>query len=79
MPRRLRRDQSFLGIHFDFHANTDCTQVGATLSEEMIQQIIDKVHPDYLQCDCKGHAGVSSYPTKVGTPAPGFVRDPLRI
>jgi len=75
----LRRSDSFLGIHFDFHAGPDCTQVGATLSEEMIQQIIDKVHPDYLQCDCKGHAGISSYPTKVGTPAPGFVRDPLRI
>jgi len=79
MTRPLRRSDSFLGIHFDFHAGPDCTQIGASLSEEMIQQIIDKVHPDYLQCDCKGHAGFSSYPTKVGTPAPGFVRDPLRI
>jgi hypothetical protein len=79
MTRPLRRSDSFLGIHFDFHAGDDCTQLGATLSEEMIQQIIDKVHPDYIQCDCKGHAGISSYPTKVGTPAPGFVRDPLRI
>jgi len=79
MTRSLRRSNSFLGIHFDFHAGDDCTQVGATLSEEMVQQIIDKVHPDYIQCDCKGHPGISSYPTKVGTPAPGFVRDPLRL
>ena len=78
-PARLRRADSFLGIHFDFHAGMDCTQMGATLSEEMVQQVIDKVHPDFIQCDCKGHAGVSSYPTKVGTPVPGFVRDPLRI
>jgi hypothetical protein len=45
----------------------------------MIDSIIDLVHPDYLQCDCKGHPGYSSYPTKVGNPAPGFVGDPLRV
>ncbi|MHC4692351.1 MAG: alpha-L-fucosidase [Planctomycetota bacterium] len=32
-----------------------------------------------MQIDCKGHRGYSSYPTKVGNPAPGFVGDPLRI
>jgi hypothetical protein len=45
----------------------------------MIENIIDLVHPDYLQIDCKGHPGLSSYPTKVGNPAPGFVGDPLRL
>ena len=28
---------------------------------------------------CKGHPGLSSYPTKVGNQAPGFVGDPLRV
>ncbi|MEN7974070.1 MAG: alpha-amylase family protein, partial [Verrucomicrobiota bacterium] len=45
----------------------------------MVEGIIRKVKPDYIQCDSKGHPGFSSYPTKVGTPAPGFVKDPLRI
>jgi hypothetical protein len=45
----------------------------------MLERIIELVRPDYIQCDCKGHPGFSSYPTKVGNPAPGFVRDPLRI
>jgi hypothetical protein len=45
----------------------------------MVEEIIAQVHPDYIQCDCKGHRGLSSYPTKVGNPAPGFVKDPLRI
>ena len=36
-------------------------------------------HPDYLQIDCKGHPGYSSYPTAIGNPVPGFVGDPLRV
>ena len=78
-PPRVKRADAFLGIHFDFHAGEDCTQVGARTTPEMVEQVIDKVKPDYIQIDCKGHRGYSSYPTKVGNPAPGFVGDPLRI
>ena len=78
-PPRLRRNQSFFGVHFDFHAGADCTEVGKNTTPEMINTIIDMVKPDYLQTDCKGHAGYTSYPTLVGNPAPGFVGDPLRI
>jgi len=77
--KRLRRSDSFLGVHFDFHANEDSTKVGEGVDAAMIEAIIAKVKPDYLQCDCKGHRGFSSYPTKVGNPAPGFVGDPLRV
>ncbi|MCY3022771.1 MAG: hypothetical protein NTW87_27650 [Planctomycetota bacterium] len=79
LPRRLRRSESFLGIHFDFHAGDDCKQIGKNVTRAMIAQIVTQVRPDYVQCDCKGHRGLSSYPTKAGHPAPGFVRDPLRI
>ena len=78
-PERLRRDQSFLGIHFDFHAGSDCHEVGKNTTQEMVQTIIDRVQPDYIQTDCKGHAGYTSYPTEAGNRAPGFVGDPLRI
>jgi len=78
-PKRLRRSQSFLGIHYDFHAGPDCTEIGKNTTPEMVESIIDQVHPDYIQIDCKGHPGLSSYPTKVGNQAPGFVGDPLRI
>lgn len=78
-PERLRRDQSFFGIHFDFHAGSDCTEIGKNTTPAMVQTIIDMVQPDYIQTDCKGHAGYSSYPTKVGNPAPEFVGDPLLI
>ena len=76
---RLKRADSYLGIHFDFHAGTDCTEVGKNTTPAMIESIINLVHPDYIQIDCKGHPGYSSYPTKVGNPAPGFIGDPLRI
>jgi len=78
-PQRLKRSEAFLGIHFDFHAGRDCTEIGNHTTRAMIEGILDQVHPDFLQIDCKGHAGFSSYPTRVGNPAPGFVGDPLRL
>jgi len=78
-PKRLKRAESFLGIHFDFHAGQDCTEIGKNTTREMIENVINQVRPDYIQIDCKGHPGLSSYPTKVGNQAPGFVVDPLRL
>ncbi|MGQ9561281.1 MAG: hypothetical protein ACUVWA_12285 [Candidatus Oleimicrobiaceae bacterium] len=78
-PPRLKRSESFLGVHFDFHAGDDCTEIGRNVNQEMVAYILDTVKPDYVQCDCKGHPGRSSYPTRVGNQAPGFVVDPLRI
>ena len=78
-PPRLKRADSFLGMHFDFHAGIECTNVGAHTTPAMVENIINLVHPDYLQIDCKGHPGISSYPTKVGHPAPGIIGDPLRV
>jgi hypothetical protein len=77
--RRLKRADSFLGVHFDFHAGPDCTEIGKNTTRGMIENIINLVGPDYLQIDCKGHRGLSSYPTSVGHQAPGFVGDPLRL
>lgn len=78
-PARLKRADSYFGIHFDFHAGRDCTEIGKNTTREMIEKIIDQAHPDYIQIDCKGHPGLSSYPTKVGNQAPGFVGDPLKM
>lgn len=78
-PRRLKRAESYFGLHFDFHAGPDCKEVGKNTTPEMVEKIIEAAHPDYLQIDCKGHPGLSSYPTKVGNQAPGFVGDPLQV
>ena len=78
-PVRLKRAESYFGIHFDFHAGADCKEIGKNTTPQMVENIIAAAHPDYIQIDCKGHPGLSSYPTRVGNPAPGFVGDPLRI
>ena len=69
----------FFGIHVDFHASASSNEVGKTLTEAMVDSMLTLVKPDFLQVDCKGHPGYSSYPTKVGTPAPKIINDPLRI
>ncbi|MBR5757997.1 MAG: hypothetical protein IKX88_05330 [Thermoguttaceae bacterium] len=78
-PPRLKRADSFVGVHFDFHAGKDVPNIGESTTPEMVQEIIDALHPDFIQVDSKGHPGLTSYPTKVGNPAPGVVKDSLRI
>jgi hypothetical protein len=76
---KLKRADCFFGVHFDLHATEDITDAGKTLTPEMIDTFLTKVHPDFIQIDCKGHPGISSYPTKVGFHVKGFEKDPLRL
>ncbi|MCF7854702.1 MAG: hypothetical protein K9N51_07890 [Candidatus Pacebacteria bacterium] len=69
----------FFGLHYDLHARATDTELGATLTPEHLRTELEKVGPDFVQCDCKGHPGYTSYPTKVGSPSPGIVNDALRI
>lgn len=78
-PPRKTRAESFFGIHFDFHAGDDNFEIGKYTTPEMIESILTRVQPDFVQSDCKGHAGFSSYPTRVGNPAPGIVADSLKV
>jgi len=78
-PPRLKRADCFFGIHFDFHARDTDIDVGKNTTPAMVEQIVKLVRPDYLQIDCKGHPGVSSYPTRVGHAVPSIVGDPLRV
>jgi hypothetical protein len=77
--KRLSRSDSYFGIHFDFHAKENNEPIGATTTSEMIDSVIKLVQPDWIQIDSKGHLGVSSYPTKVGFPAPEIINNPLSI
>jgi len=72
-------EDAFFGIHYDLHANEGDTVLGAELTEEHLQARLERVRPDWIQCDCKGHAGYTSWPTAVGSTSPGVVRDALRI
>ncbi len=76
---RLARKDSFFGVHLDLHPNQSDTMLGRDITEETIEAILRRVQPDYVQYDCKGHPGYAGYPTKIGTPSPGIVKDSLEI
>ncbi len=75
----LPRDESFFGLHFDLHPQKTDTSLGADITEDMIEKLLNRVKPDYVQYDCKGHAGYAGYPTQIGTPSPGIVNDSLKM
>ncbi|MBN1808303.1 MAG: hypothetical protein JW909_04490 [Planctomycetes bacterium] len=78
-PAVKRRTDCFFGLHFDLHPNENDSDLGADVSESMVDALLKKVKPDFVQYDCKGHRGYSGYPTAVGTPAPGIKKDSLKI
>lgn len=77
--KKLTRDESFFGLHYDLHAKINLEHAGKTLTEEMVEELIRRVKPDYLQVDTKGHKGVTSYPGKYGPTMKSFDKDPLRL
>lgn len=74
----LRRD-AYFGLHFDLHPLKTDTSLGADITDENLAALLDRVKPDYVQYDCKGHAGYTGYPTRVGWASPGIVKDSLAI
>ena len=77
---RLRRADSFFGLHFDLHPNEEDTVLGRDVSEELVERILAAAKPDYVQYDSKGHPGWLGWPaSKAGPSAPGIVKDSLEI
>jgi len=79
LKKPLPRRDAFFGLHFDLHPSQSDTALGADISEANIGRLLDRVRPDYVQYDCKGHVGWAGYPTKVGWPAPGIKMDSLAV
>ncbi len=74
------RNDSFFGIHSDFHAKpTEGLVIGKTLNEREIYEMCETLKPDFIQIDCKGHPGWASYPTSFSNAMPAFDCDPLMI
>ena len=75
----IARKDAFFGLHFDLHPQETDTSLGADISEDNIRDLLTRVKPDYVQYDCKGHAGWTGYPTAVGWASPGIVKDSLAV
>jgi len=78
-PTSHWHDRVFYGIHYDLHANQRDTSLGATLTLENLRAELGKVKPDWVQIDCKGHPGWTSWPTAVGSTSPGVVNDSVAL
>jgi hypothetical protein len=78
-PRRLRRSESYFGLHFDLHPNEKDTELGRDVTPEAVGRLLDRVRPDFVQYDAKGHPGWLGWPSDIGPSAPGIVRDSLAV
>jgi hypothetical protein len=74
----LKRSEGYIGLHLDFHAFPKDT-IGSNFTESLIDSMLSITRPDYIQVDCKGHPGISSYPTQVGNRAAYYKKDILKI
>lgn len=78
-PRRLKRSESYFGLHFDLHPNEKDTVLGRDVTPEMVGALLDAAKPDFVQYDSKGHPGWLGWPSEVGPSAPGIVKDSLAV
>lgn len=78
-PARLRRADSFFGLHFDLHVTPDDKALGRDVNPEMVDFLLNRVKPDFVQYDAKGHPGWLAWPSKLGSSAPGIVNDSLKV
>jgi len=78
LPKILRHE-AFFGLHFDLHPRENDFSLGADCSEENIIELLERVQPDHVAYDCKGHEGFTGFPTSTGTPSPGIVKDALAV
>lgn len=69
LTKKKRRVDCFFGLHFDAHANKNSQYVGKDINVDELERLFKEVRPDFVQCDAKGHPGLTSFHTRVGTSA----------
>lgn len=70
----------YFGLHYDLHASDNDTELGTRCGLDELVPALKLLRPDFVQTDCKGHPGMTSWSTTVpdGTTSPGVVKDALR-
>ena len=76
LPDRPKGNETFFGLHFDFHAD-NTSPIGKSFDPALVDSMLTVVKPEFIQVDCKGHPGISSYPTRIGFAADTFHMDIL--
>lgn len=73
----MKRKECFFGLHFDFHASDKTTDIGKNFDAALLDKILTETKPDFVQCDTKGHPGISSYATEAGYASPNLCKSLL--
>ncbi len=51
----------YAGLHYDLHAHDDDTVLGTGADPQLLVPMLKLMKPDWVQTDCKGHAGYTSW------------------
>ncbi len=72
-------DEYCYGLHYDLHANKKDTELGTRCGPDELVPMLQRMEPDFVQTDCKGHAGYTSWFSKVAHASvpPGLTHDAL--
>ncbi len=76
---RFDRAKAIFGVHLDLHPQPSDSQYGKDTTAELVARFLDRVKPDYVQYDCKGHSGWMGFNSKTGTGVPGITTEALRV
>ncbi len=72
------KKERYFGLHFDIHAG-NTVEIGLNTDPKDIEKYIEDSGIDFIQCDCKGHPGNASYPSKLKNGADNLKADNLKI
>ncbi|MHB1357840.1 MAG: hypothetical protein ACYCZF_17865, partial [Anaerolineae bacterium] len=77
---RWWHDDVAFGLHYDLHAGPKDTDIGAHVKLEELTPDLGLMAPQWIQTDCKGGPGMTSWPSKTpgATTCPGLQGDALR-
>lgn len=72
-------DEFYVGLHYDLHGNKDDTTLGTRCGEEELRPMLELMAPNFVQTDCKGHPGYTSWFSQVehASVPPGLTHDAL--
>ncbi len=73
-------DTYYFGLHYDLHAGEKDTVLGTRCGEDELVPMLELMAPDFVQTDCKGHAGYTSWFSQVKNASVplGLTHDALR-
>jgi hypothetical protein len=60
-PGQWHGKKRYFGLHYDLHAGKNDTELGLRATPEELAPLLDKAGVDFVQTDCKGHPGYTSW------------------